>query len=206
MKNILFLVLALIPMSGLMAQNQSDAKTLHNVEIDPIVPLVLHGVGAHYMFKPSGSRHFTFGFAVIAAGKMPDGIINMNSSNKNKGWNYKINQGFGAELEYYYKTGNKGWFNGLQLFTQEINLTNNNVPEVSEHRTNTGMVVLTGGYKFYIFGKNHLYLKPWAGVGYNGVIKGAFSDKVIPNLRVGNYEYVLNKFSPFATVHVGYTF
>jgi hypothetical protein len=94
----------------------------------------------------------------------------------------------------------------LQLFTNEINITNDNVPEVSEHRTNIAMVVINAGYKWYPFSKKHFYVKPWAGVGYTSVIKGAFSTDVKPNTTVGNYNYNIQAFTPFATVHIGYTF
>jgi hypothetical protein len=183
-----------------------NTRSIFAVEADPIVPLILHGIGGHLMWQPKTSRHFVFGFAVVAFGKMPDFIINMDSKNKDQGWKYKINQGFGVETEYYYKQPNMGWFTGLQLFTQEIDLTNRNVPFVTEHRTNTGMAVITTGYKWFPFKKQHFYLKPWGGFGYSGIIKGAFSSKVIPNTIVGNYEYHLQKFTPFATVHIGFKF
>ena len=185
---------------------QPVTKQVLSVEVDPIVPLVLRGVGGHLMWQPKKSKHFVYGFAIVALGKMPDFMINMNNKNKGKGWKYKINQGFGIEGEYYYKRVGKGLFTGLQLFTQEINLTNSNVPSVTEHRTNVGMAVITTGYRWRLFRNKHFYLKPWAGVGYTGIIKGAFSSKLIPNTRVGSYEYDIQKFTPFATMHIGYKF
>ncbi len=137
---------------------------------------------------------------------MPTFLINADSKNKNQGWHYKINQGFGLEGEYYFEKVNYKWFIGLQLITNEINLTNDNVPEVTKHRTNIGMVVINAGYKWYPFKKEHLYLKPCTGVGYTGIIKGAFSSEVIPNTTVGNYTYHIQKISPFATIHIGYRF
>lgn len=181
-------------------------KSTFSIEIDPIVPLALKGIGGHFIWQPKKSKHLVFGFAFIALGKMPDFILNSNNQNKNKGWNYKINQGFGLESEYYFKQVNQGLFSGIQLFTQEINITNDNVPTVKEHRTNIGMAVATIGYKWYPFKKKHFYLKPWAGIGYSNIIKGAFSSKIIPNTIVGSYEYNIQKITPFATIHIGYKF
>lgn len=181
-------------------------KSVFAVELDPIVPIVLNGIGGHLMWQPKKSYHFVYGIAFIALGKMPDFMINLNSKNSDKGWNYRINQGMGIEAEYYYKKANFGLFTGIQLFTQEINITNDNVPSVTEHRTNTGMGVITTGYKLYLFKKKHFYLKPWAGIAYSGIMRGAFSSKIIHNTIVGNYEYDIQKFFPFATVHIGYKF
>ena len=194
-------ILAIINLSyNLIAQTDSTQaktkKSVFSIEIDPIVPIILRGIGGHFIWQPKKSNHLVFGFAFIANGKMPDFIMNQNIQNKNKGWNYKINQGLGIESEYYFKHVNTGLFSGIQLFTQEINLTNDNVPTVKEHRTNIGMAVVTTGYKYHPFKKKHFYLKPWAGIGYSSIIKGAFSSKIIPNTVVGSYEYEILKKSP----------
>lgn len=201
----------------LLVKFNSNAQTLNSdsikqkstlsYEIDPIVPFALHAIGGHLVWKPKTSKHFVFLLALIVKGTMPNAILNLDAKNKNLGWHYKINQGMGIETEYYYKEANKGWFSGIQLFTQEINITNDNVPDVKKHRTNTGTAVITTGYKWYPFKKKkHFYLKPWAGIGYAGIISGAFSKEIIPNTIVGSYEYHIQKFTPFATVHFGYTF
>jgi hypothetical protein len=137
-----------ISLDGLLAQETKyENKSEFSIEIDPIVPIVLHGIGGHFLWSPKNSQHLVYGLALIASGSMPDFLINMNSKNKDLGWNYKINQGFGLEAEYYFREPNQNWFTGIQLFTEEINLTNDNVPEVSEHRTNIGMIVINAGYK-----------------------------------------------------------
>ena len=122
-------------------------KSIFSLEIDPAVPVVLHGFSGHVKWKPKNSSHLVYGLAIIVGGELPSFVVNLNSKNKDLGWNYKINQGFGLELEYYYKNRNTSWFSGLQLFTQDINLTNEYVPSVVGHRTNTGMAVITTGYK-----------------------------------------------------------
>jgi hypothetical protein len=180
-------------------------KSTFSAEIDPIVPIVLHGFSGHFMWEPKKSVHMVYGVAIMIGGELPSFVINLDSKNKDMGWNYQINQGLGLELEYYYKKANKAWFSGLQLLTQEIDLTNDNVPEVDEHRTNIGMVVFTTGYKWYPFRKQHFYLKPWAGIGHTAVLNGAFSSDVIPNTDVGEYTYHLASLSPYAALHMGFT-
>lgn len=186
--------------------NIDSSKNRFAVEVDPIVPIALHGLGGHFMWQPVWAKRWVLGVAIIARGTMPDFIMNLDSKNKNQGWHYKINQGAGVEAEYYWRESNNKWFTGIQLFTQEINLTNDYEPQIAEHRTNLGMAVLTAGYKWYPFRHLGFYLKPWAGVGYTGVIHGAFSPKVIPNTLVGGHEYHIQKLTPFATVHIGYRF
>lgn len=210
-KTAVFALLTLMFFNFLSVQAQdstmkSEQRSTFSIEIDPFVPIVLHGFSGHVMWKPKKSNHFVFGLAIIIGGELPEFIINLNSKNKDMGWNYKINQGLGLEMEYYYKNANKSWFSGLQLITQEINLTNDNVPSVDEHRTNIGMVVITTGYKWYPFKKEHFYLKPWAGIGFSGVLNGAFSSEVIPNTNVGTYTYDLAPITPYAALHLGYTF
>lgn len=189
-------------------RDKNTSKSVWSVEIDPLVFTAFKGVGGHVMWKPKASKHFLFGLAAVTSLEMPKAMLNMDSKNKNQGWHYRVNQGFGLETEYYFEEVNKDWFVGLQLFTQEINLTNDNVPSVKEHRTNTGMAVATVGYKWYPLHKKgvNLYLKPWAGAGYSGVIHGAIESEIIDNTKVGDRQYHINPFVMFASVHLGYTF
>jgi hypothetical protein len=193
--------------TGLKAQDKTaESETTFSIEMDPLVPIVLHGIGGHFIWTPKNSTHFVFGAAIIVSGTMPQFLINLDPKNKDQGWHYKINQGFGIEGEYYFEEANHKWFTGVQLFTEEINLTNDNVPMVTEHRTNIGRIVLTAGYKWYPFKNENFYLKPWMGIGYTSIINAAFSSEVISNTRVGNYEYHIQPITPFATIHIGYTF
>lgn len=206
---LMLLTLSFLNIQDVQAQEtsaKSIQKSIFSLEIDPIVPVVLHGFSGHVMWKPKHSNHLVYGLAIIVGGELPSFVINMNPKNKDQGWNYRINQGLGVEIEYYYKEVNTSWFSGLQLFTQEINLTNDNVPSVTEHRTNTGMAVITTGYKWYPFSKGHFYIKPWAGIGFSGVLKGAFSPEVIPNTIVRSYTYHISPITPYAAIHLGYTF
>lgn len=181
-------------------------KKQWTVEIDPLVPFALKGFGFHVFVSLKKLPRFNFGLGMIARGNLPDFIINTDDHNKNMGWTYKINQGAGLEFEYYLKERNRKWFTGIQLFTEEINITNKNEPQVKQHRTNIGMAVARFGYYWQPFKKVRFYAKPWFGLGYTGVISSAFSKEVIPNTQVGNYNYHIQAFTPFATVHLGYKF
>lgn len=205
----IILTFLLINIQNAHAQETSEKsiqKSTFSVEIDPVVPAVLHGFSGHFMWKPKKSKHLVYGLAIIAGGELPSFIIGLNSKNKDMGWNYKINQGLGLEMEYYYKQANTSWFSGLQLFTQEINLTNDNVPSVDEHQTNIVMAVITSGYKWYPFKKEHFYFKPWVGIGFSSVLNGAFSAEVIPNTNLGAYTYHISPITPYAALHLGYKF
>ncbi len=50
---IIILMLIGISSSGLNAQNESiESSSAYSVEVDPIVPLVLNGIGGHFWWKP----------------------------------------------------------------------------------------------------------------------------------------------------------
>ncbi|MDX2174149.1 MAG: hypothetical protein SFY56_13685 [Bacteroidota bacterium] len=176
------------------------------VEIDPLIPFALKGIGFHVFVSPKKLPRFNFGLGIIANGRLPDFIINTDAKNKDMGWIYKINQGAGFEFEYYLKEQNNKWFTGIQLFTEEINITNSNEPSIKQHRTNIGMAVVRFGYNWQPFKNVRFYAKPWFGLGYTDIISAAFSKDVIPNTQVGNYEYNIQPLTPFATVHLGYKF
>lgn len=76
-------------------------KSSFSVEIDLIVPIILHGFRGHLIWEPKNSERFVLEFAIIVSSKIPSFIFNLDPKNKNLGWNHTINQGFGIELEYY---------------------------------------------------------------------------------------------------------
>lgn len=203
-KNIL-LVVSLLLVVGLAKSNAQDKKAIFLVETDPLT-FVAGGVGAHFGWTPKKSNHFGFGLAIVAGLEYPDAFVNLNKNNKDMGWHVKINQGMGLWTHYYFNQKNKGWFTGLQLFTQEMALTNDDFPGETD-RTNLVLIALQAGYVWYPFKKEHLYLRPWAGLGYQTTISPTFEPgNVDPDLEVGDKEYELTPVMPFATVHVGYKF
>lgn len=187
------------------AQHFDQEEHIFIVEIDPL-PFAMGGVGGHFGWSPKKSAHFSFGLSMIAGPEYPDFFININDKNRDQGWGVKINQGMGLWSHYYFREKNEGWFAGLQLFTQEMELSNENFPGETD-KTNTVMVAAQGGYMWYPFPKTNLYLRPWAGFGYQDVVSGSFEpDEVDPDLELGDRTFHLNKFMPFATFHIGWAF
>lgn len=175
------------------------------VEVDPI-PYALGGFVGHFGWSPKTIESFTFGLSVIGGLEFPDAYINIEKENRDKGWNLKVNQGIGVWAHYYFKRKNKGWFTGLQLFTQEFKLTNDNYPgEVN--RTNTVSTAFQIGYLWYPFKKGGLYFRPWGGFGFQNAIGASFEPgEVTKDMRIGEDTYKLTRFMPFATLHIGYRF
>ena len=182
---------------------QETKRTEFILEIDPL-PYLLGGVGGHIGWSPKNTGKITMGLGFVAKPEFPDAFINQNSKNKDQGWQLKVNQGMGIWGQYYLKEQNQGWFTGIQLFTQEIQLTNTNYPGETD-RTNTLLIAVQGGYVWYPFSKHNFYLRPWGGLGYQTTISPTFEpDKVDPDLQIGNKKYYLAGIMPFATLHLGY--
>lgn len=175
------------------------------IEVDPL-PYLLGGMGGHFGWTPKNNKHLAYGVGLVVGPEFPDAMHNMNANNRDQGWNLKVNQGAGLWAHYYFKRTNKGWFTGLQVFTQEMELSNDNFPGQSD-RTNVLMLAIPTGYVWYPIEHFNLYLRPWAGFGFQKVIKSTFEPgKVTPEMNVGNKEYHLPPFVPFATFHIGYSF
>lgn len=205
---IMGILTVMLSQQGYAKDQSSDSTTSKgslSVEIDPLVPMALKGIGAHVMWKPKRSKHFLYGIGFIFKGTMPDIMINMNPNNKHKGWMHNINQGLAIEGEYYYSEVNKKWFSGLQVFAQEISLGNVYASQASERKITTGMVVITTGYKWFPLKRVGLYLKPWLGLSYTNVIGRAFPAQV-SHVKVGDYSFHMQALMPFGTIHLGYKF
>lgn len=185
--------------------NSTTSKGGLSVEIDPLVPIVLNGIGAHVMWEPKGSKHFLYGLGFISKATMPDIMINMDRDNKNKGWVHRINRGLVMEGEYYYSEVNKKWFSELQVFAQQNSLDNADAFPAPAKKITTGMVVITAGYKWFPLKGVELYLKPWLGLSYTNVIDRTFPAQV-SHVKVGDYSFHIQTFMPFGTIHLGYKF
>lgn len=176
------------------AQDSSrNEKTKFNVEIDPAT-FAFKGYGLHFRVQPKGCEHLLVGFGTYAM-DMPDVLVNFNNRNKDKGWNVRINQGYGLFAENHFTEVNRKWFVGCQIGIQEFKIKNNNILG-NEKYTN----ILAMGYFGYTIKpfKNNLYIKPWAGIGYTSKISGENT--------LGTLEYDIPPITMFATLHIGYTF
>ena len=169
------------------------SKTEISVEIDPAT-FVLSGYGIHLRLKPKNSQHFLIGIGAYAM-DMPDVLVDFNENNKEKGWDVRLNQGYGLFGEYHFAEVNKKWFVGTQLSLQEYKIENESI-EGSEKFSNILIMAYTG-YTWKLFNSD-FYIKPWAGVGYTSKVSGSNT--------LGNLEYDISPIMMFATLHIGYTF
>ena len=195
MKKTTLIVVIFLAGFGALAQQdkQEQNKTEISVEIDPIT-YGFKGYAIHFRIKPKNSEHLLIGAGIYAM-DFPDIFIDFNKKNKDKGWEIRLDQGYGLFGEYHLSKVNKKWFVGGQLAIQEYKIENKTIIG-SEKFTN----ILAMGYFGYTIKpfKNNLYIKPWAGVGYTSKISG--------NNTLENLEYDISSITIFATLHIGYTF
>lgn len=203
MKNLktktVILSMAIQMLFGNMIWAQSNEQSNSNsaeyaIEVDPAT-FAFGGYSMHLRFKPQKIKHLLFGIGVYAM-DIPELLVNMNSKNKNKGWDVRLNNGVGLFGEYYFGAVNRKWFVGTQLGLQEYKIENDHVEESSSTYSNLLMMGY-GGYSWQPFDLG-LYIKPWMGVGYAPMISG--------NATVGDQKYDVAPIMTFMTLHVGYTF
>jgi len=179
--------------NSLLAQEKDNRKTKFSIEIDPAT-FAFKGYSAHIRIQPKTSNHLLFGVGIYAM-DFPDVFVDFNSKNKDKGWDVRLNQGYGFFGEHHFTEVNRKWFIGTQISIQEYKIKNESISG-SEKFTN----FLAMGYFGYTIKpfKNNMYIKPWMGIGYTSKISG--------NNTLGNLEYDISPITMFATFHIGYTF
>lgn len=194
MKNKLMTVAAFIAMSFIGTNSYSQEKTTVSIETDPST-FAFKGYAAHVRIKLKNSNHFVWGAGTYAL-DLPSMMVNMNSENKDKGWNVRINSAYSLFGEYYFKEANKKWFVGLQTGVQNYKISNDNIQDKESKYSNL-LIMPSIGYNWQPF-KFPLYIKPWMGIGYTTKLSG-FN-------KIDQSEYEISPLVPFLTVHVGYTF
>lgn len=194
MKNKLMTVAAFIAMSFIGTNSYSQEKTTVSIETDPST-FAFKGYAAHVRIKLKNSNHFVWGAGTYAL-DLPSMMVNMNSENKDKGWNVRINSAYSLFGEYYFKEANKKWFVGLQTGVQNYKISNDNIHDKESNYSNL-LIMPSIGYNWQPF-KFPLYIKPWMGIGYTTKLSGSN--------KIDQSEYEISPLVPFLTVHVGYTF
>lgn len=175
------------------AQDVATNKTKFSIEIDPVT-FAAKGYGVHFRIQPKNSEHLLLGIGTYAL-DIPSFLVNMNDKNKDKGWNVRANQGYGIFGEYHFKEVNRKLFVGTQIALQETKIEKEG--ETGSKKFTNLVAMGYFGYTFKPF-KNNLYIKPWAGVGYNSKVSGT-------NV-LGNATYDNAAISYLLTLHLGYTF
>jgi hypothetical protein len=169
------------------------SKTTLSIETDPST-FLFNGYAFHIRVKPKTSEHFVIGAGTYAL-DLPDVMVDINSENKSKGWNVRINSAYSLFGEYYFKEANNRWFAGLQTGIQNYKNTNDHISK-GESSYSTLLLMPSIGYNWHPF-KSQFYIKPWFGLGYTSKVSGDNS--------INNVEYIISPIMPFATLHVGYT-
>ncbi len=190
------LILAIFGLStlDLFGQELDKIETVSqfSLEIDPIT-FALDGYSFHLRYSPKSCDHLLLGLGVYAM-DMPEQLVDFNSKNKGKGWDVRLDQGFGLFAEHHFKQVHDEWFVGVQLGLQDYSIEIDGINGSSEY-TN----LLTMSYIGYTWKwENGLYLKPWAGFGY--------TDKISGSNEIEDKEYDLAPIAMFATLHIGYSF
>ena len=193
-KSLLILAFFVTLISQSIGQSPSnEKKSEFSIEVDPAT-FLFKGYGLHIRFKPKNSDHFLFGIGAYAM-DFPRQLVDINSKNKDLGWEVRLNQGYGLFGEYYFCKTSKNWFLGTQIGLQEYKIENENLSG-DEHFTNS-LFMGYGGYTWR-FLNDKFYIKHWAGIGYTSKISG--------NTSLENLEYDIAPITMFATLHIGYTF
>jgi hypothetical protein len=176
------------------SQSIDDRRTFFSIETDPST-FVLKGYALHFRVMPKSSKHLMLGAGTYAL-DMPDVMVDMNSENRNEGWNVRIRSAYSFFAEYYFNESATKWFAGLQGGVQNFRSTNDNFGRTEAKYRNL-LVMPSLGYNWKPF-QVPLYLKPWMGVGYTTKISGTN--------RIEGQKYDIASLIPFVTLHVGYSF
>ena len=189
---IMAILLSSISVFAQQTEEQSK-KTEISVEIDPAT-FLFRGYGVHVRVKPKNSDHFVIGAGAYAM-DFPSVLVDLNNTNKDKGWDVRLNQGYGLFGEYHFSEVNKKWFVGTQLAIQEYKIQKDFYD--GEAKYSTMLLMGLGGYTLQPC-DFHVYVKFWGGVGYTGKISG--------ENFIGNAEYDISPILLFGALHIGYTF
>jgi hypothetical protein len=200
-----FFALAVVPLHAQADSGRGRGAVV--IETDPLA-IILGGGSVHggYSFP---SRRISLGISAVAGLNLPAFVINADERNAGVPWQAKINQGAGLWVHYHLSPEANHWFAGLQLFTQELNLSRDDFPGEID-RTNLAMVALQFGYRWSPFHRsesflNRLYIRPWVGAGYQWKIRGTFEPgEVTYSTAIAGAEYHVAGFMPFASVHIGF--
>ncbi len=180
---------------SLQAQESEEVSSpaSYSIEVDPFA-FLSNGYGTHFRYKPANTEHILIGVGAYAI-NIPSVLVDINKENKGEGWDVRLNRGYGIFLEYHLNRVHQGAFFGSQFNMQKYEIGKEAI-ENSVNYTTVGAMIY-GGYSWQIASSN-VYIKPWMGLGYSGKIDGV-------NVLEGE-EYAISHLTPFATLHIGYSF
>jgi hypothetical protein len=165
-----------------------------SVEIDPIT-FLYEGHSLHVRYQPMFTERFLIGIGMYAM-DLPEQVIDLNSLNRDMGWNVRIRSAYFLYGELYANEANHGWFIAEQIGFQRFKVTNEK--EAQGVASFNNLLFLTyAGYSWHPY-KGSFYVKPWIGLG--------LTEKVDGLNTLGSMEYHISPFFGFLTFHLGYTF
>jgi len=171
-----------------------DYSSRLSFESDPMT-FLLKGYSFHLRYQPMFEQRLLIGGGTYAL-DLPPQYVNLNSLNRDEGWDVRIRSAYIITGEFYAKKANWGWFIGEQIGFQSFKVTTER--EVSGSASFNNILFLTyAGYSWHPY-KGSFYFKPWIGLGY--------TDKVDGVNKVGSMKYNIAPLFPFLTFHAGYTF
>ncbi len=190
----IFVIATLAIVSIVTSGLKSQDKTTFSIETDPST-FVFKGYAVHIRIKPAASHHYVLGVGSYAL-DLPSLMVDINTKNKGKGWDVRINDAYSLFGEYYFEEANHNWFIGLQIGIQNYKNSNSNIQNQETKYSNL-LLMPSIGYNWQPF-EFPLYFKPWLGIGYTTKISGSNT--------IANLEYNISPLIPFVTLHIGYTF
>jgi len=161
-----------------------------SIEIDPAT-YAFSGYSVHLKHSFDELPKIQFGLGIYAM-DFPDILVDIDSSNKDKGWDVRLDRGIGLFADVYSNESQNGWFYGGQIAEQKYELSHLSQTE----SYNIILLMAHGGYKYDVNEK--LYLKFWGGVGYAHQYSG--------ETNVAGVKYDVPRVVPFGAMHVGYNF
>jgi hypothetical protein len=201
----LILSISVYALSVCYAQKKAKvaSEKTNSIEIDPAT-FFYNGYSLHLRVRPANVRHFAFGLGIYSF-DIPKEYVDRDSENANKGWHARLSIAGSMFGEYYFKEATEKWFVGLQAGVQNFKNTNDSFDDEFSSYTNAiAMPYL--GYSWYPF-KFPFYVKPMIGVGYSTLLDGtsiliSSGTQTVKSTK----EYHLDPITPFASIHIGYTF
>ncbi len=169
------------------------ANTQFEIETDPAT-FAMDGYALHFRVWPQSLPKMRLGAGIYSL-SLPDAMINMNTKNKDEGWDVEINRGIGFFSEYYMSPDKQEWFVGIQLGHQSFTVKNRTLGNGTSEFSNI-LVMPYGGYRWQL--NKRFYAQAWMGLGYTDTISG--------NAQINDETYDVSPVIPFGTLHVGYSF
>jgi hypothetical protein len=201
------LVFVAFILGGLPSFGQEDQGRFH-LEVDPL-PYLFGGSVGHFGWSLGSEVPWMLGFSLIHSVDLPQALTNANPSNAEADWAMRINRGLGIWGQFYPVGQPEGWFLGLQLFTQEIELSREG--HTGTNRTNLGLAAAQVGYLWHWETEGQKapawYIRPWLGVGFQGILPASFEPgAVTSHMRLGDSAYQLDPWQFFGSIHLGHRF